>query len=230
MCMVMMDFKTVEFFGLCGAGKTTFLDQLPKFLSPRACDLLQDRCVPPIGKHARFHSLSVLLQAAMRAPVGVFQLLALDNRGLSLFQKIGYRLASISGQERAKTRLLVDSGVIQPLITYVIEDQKGNYPLPVAALMGALPMPRLAIYFTVSPEIAMSRYVEREAQDLSRPRRRNHGGGEFIERFNQGRVLCETLATYLQARDVHLIKIDLSHGVNHCDFASLAEVIEAVLD
>jgi len=228
-CVVMMDVKTIEFFGLCGAGKTTFLDQLPRFLSPRACDLLLDRYQPAIGRRARFHSFSVLLQTAMRSPVDLFRLLVLDSGGLSLFQKIGYRLASISGQGRAEACLLVDSGVIQPLITYVIEDQKGSCPLPVAALMEPLPMPSLAVYFTVSSKTAMDRYVEREAQDRSRPRRRNHGGEDFIERFNNGRVLCENLATYLQERNVRLIKVDLSHGFNYCDFVLVAEEIEAII-
>ena len=225
----MMDFKTVEFFGLCGAGKTTFLDQLPQFLSPQGRELLLQRFEAPVGRSASFHSYSVLLQTAIRSPIDTFRLLALDSGGLSLFQKIGYRLAGLAGNKEGGTRVLIDSGVIQPLITYLVEDQKGGYPLPVAALLEALPIPRLAVYFTVSPEAAMKRYVEREAQDLARPRRRNYGGEDFIERFNKGLILCETLAASLQEQNVRLIKVDLSHDFRECDFVSLAEEIDAII-
>jgi|GEM_PF-2006425 len=225
----MTDFKTVEFFGLCGAGKTTFLEQLPRFLSPQGRELLCHQFNAPVGRSASLHSYSILLQTAVRSPVDTFRLLAFDSGGLSLFQKIGYRLAGLAGNQKSGTRVLVDSGVIQPLITYLVEDQKGEYPLPIAALLAALPIPRLAVYFAVSPETAMNRYVKREAQDLARPRRRNYDGEDFIERFNKGFILCETLADSLQKHNVRLIKVDLSHDFRECDFVSLAEEIDAII-
>lgn len=146
----------IEMFGLPGAGKTTLADGLrrgfpsvPLVETPTPSGFLTVRSI-----------LSLSVKLAFRCPMCLMRLTGRRD-GRWLLAKLGYRMAG--GRRWPTHGIVVDSGVLQPLLSYAAENAcKAVDIRDVLALLDALPLPNIVLYVAVPPEVAYERYLLRQ--------------------------------------------------------------------
>jgi len=148
----------VELFGLCGSGKTTLARAMEG--SPTST-LWVEGPVKPSGTSALLWTVRLVAGHLFGDPAGCLRLLRSPG-GSWLHFKLGYRLAGLRMRGDLIGRLLLDSGVLQPLISFDVEYNLDLVPWDVDPLVRLLPLPSCALYVRVQPEVAMRRYLARE--------------------------------------------------------------------
>lgn len=147
----------IEIFGLPGAGKTTVVDGLRR-VSP-SIPLIQ----PPIpsGLLTAWSIFILCGKVALLHPLSLIRL-GIRGDGRWLLAKLGYRMAGRWSQ--AKRGIVVDSGVLQPLLSYAAEDAAEAADVQdVLALLDILPLPHAILYVDVPAQVAYERYLFRQA-------------------------------------------------------------------
>jgi len=146
----------IELFGLCGAGKSTITNSLLPYFETGCRGFDVARPISPDGVRTIVRAAGLALRAAFVNPADVCRLLA-HRQGISLFLKLGLRLASMEVRKARPWTLLVDSGIVQPLVSYLVEQNVKKLNLPLRALMSTVPFPSAVIYVRVKPEVAYCR-------------------------------------------------------------------------
>lgn len=182
----------VELFGLCGSGKSTLSHTL--LSSPdRETFLRPERPIIPTRLGALLMTAKLVGSYGLRDPFSCASLLK-SSAGRWLFYKLGYRMSGLHLRGDLEGSLLVDSGVLQPLISCEIEYNLALIDWNVEQLVEVLPLPSRAIYVRVGPETALKRYLERGSMT---------GRGVQLKgiehRFERGFQVAEDL--YLMCRD-----------------------------
>ena len=210
-----------EMFGLCGAGKTTIAAGLAPLFQTEELRLDVARPISPGGIGTIYNALCLALRATVSDPVKVSQFL-MHDQGRRLFLKLGLRTASMAMRKAYPRTLLIDSGVLQPLVSFVVEQNERKLEPPLRALMAVVPFPAAAIYVRVDPELAYRRYISRQTR--SGILMADHG---LRSRFDHGLSFCEWLYDYCNYLKLPTMVIDSS---DHLDSNHLVDVAERIGD
>ena len=204
---------------MCGAGKSTVLNNLVPYFKTGSRELTIARPISPGGARTIRYAIRLALRATIVDPIGVCQFL-IRHQGAVLFLKLGLRIASMEVRKARSRTLLVDSGVIQPIVSYLVEQNIRRARLPLHALMSIAPFPAVLIYVRVDPEIAYRRYVARQTELGGAI---NHQG--LRRRFEDGYAFCEWFHDQCVSADLPTIVIETSVRMKTNQLMSLAEEI-----
>lgn len=192
----------VEFLGLCGAGKTTFLKGLGSKLQSKKYLDFAHPVIPSLWQ--TFLSLiKILIVSFYYSPIS-FSRFLLKKNNWWLVKKIALRSAGI--KIRGKNNIiLVDSGILQPFLSFEIEENMIDSNIPIHAILAGCDLPNLLLNFVVDPKIAMKRYEERGLR----------GDGKLIRAnsesyFNKAEKLRKALISYCKMKNVHIVEVDSS--------------------
>ena len=209
----------IELFGLCGAGKSTITNGLIPHFETGCSGLDVARPISPGGVRTISRAAGLALRATIVDPVSVCRFLA-HRQGTALFLKLGLRLASMEVRKARPRTLLVDSGIVQPLVSYLIEQNTSKLNIPLCALMSTVPFPSAVVYVRVKPEVAYRRYLERQSVFGDRTVHQS-----LRSRFDDGYVLCEWLQDYCTFKNVPNVVVDASDRLAPDQMADLARRI-----
>ena len=126
--------------------------------------------------------------------------------GTSLVKKLAYRLAGIRTRCRLGPSLLIDSGLLQPFVSFAIEVNRERRCYPLDSLLRTLPMPTLAFYVKTFTEVAFSRYLDRGPLTAEPPE-------VLRERFDDGLGVCEWLLKGCEDNGTAVTVIDVNDAV-----------------
>jgi hypothetical protein len=200
----------VEFFGFPGGGKSTIMDDLAQLNNSgedRSTWVFSEKQVPG-GAQVVFESLLLTLKAIRHDPLGVLRFLAWHGAWW-LPLKLGFRLAGLKSRGTSKGQVVVDGGLLQPIVSFAVEHNRPGRAIPVRALLSSLPPPREAIYVKVAPDTAWQRYVMRQQAG---------GGGvshpDLQQRFVLAEPVCENLYHECRRTGVPLITLDAEERID----------------
>lgn len=193
----------IEQFGLCGAGKTTFLKSFAPMLESYS-HLNISKPIIPSQKKLFICFIKILLTGFLIRPM-IFTRFLLKNESWWLVKKLAYRYASSTDQINGNL-LLEDGGILQPFLSFEIEKNLSNILVPFDCLLKCCQLPDIVLNFNVSPSIAMTRYETRGLK----------GEGQTIREnskiyFHRASELQKKLITYCQKKKVYIIDIDSQH-------------------
>lgn len=197
--------NSIEVFGLCGAGKSTHSNLLFETLVQQSPDQKLALCPPvePNGIDTILSALSIIRKAIVTNPSITIKAL-LKPQGRWLFLKLGYRTAGLRLRGDLKGKLLIDSGNLQPLISFFVEYDHDMIEIGIRNLLKILSLPSFIIYFHVSPETAMKRYVTREKKLGNFVFAKN-----LMQRFERGYETAEYIYQYCKEAGIQCAKIEV---------------------
>jgi len=190
----------IELVGLCGAGKSTFISALSNRLPVKDCIELAHPIVPNTIM-TRIYILRILVLGLLTDPVTFLRFLS-NSSNWWLIKKIAYRQAGISLREK-KNSILVDSGILQPFISFEIEEKITFSVIPLKSLLRGLALPDLVLFFSIPPSIAKTRYELRGMNGEGRIVRKN--GEKYFERAEQVR---QKLLAYCKEMKIQTVEVD----------------------
>ncbi|MHA1571315.1 MAG: hypothetical protein ACTSWM_05805 [Alphaproteobacteria bacterium] len=194
----------IEVFGLCGAGKSTIIARLLPLIAARVGgEISATRPPPPWGPQSLARTGQLLAMALTRKPGALPAFLARrGNWWLPL--KLGYRRAALAKLPDDRTHILLDSGILQPFISFAIEwAAQPNQIIPMDALLAALPQATAAIHIHTPTNVAMQRYLTRAGDaDIALADR------DWPRHFAAGAFITQAIAKTCQRRDCPVIQID----------------------
>jgi len=181
----------IEIFGLCGAGKTTILNDLASALQSGTSSLETNVSFPtaPGPVHSLCETLRITAGALRNSPREVSKFIANKNNWW-LPLKLGYRSSAMKKKGDLQRVLLVDGGILQPFISFSVEYNILLKKVPTDPFLSALALPSHAVYVRTSPEVAQKRYLAREEEN-QRPVNKENLGARFAAAFE----ICEYLYT-----------------------------------
>jgi thymidylate kinase len=171
----------VEILGLPGSGKSTLSDRLsnelfdmPQYLTP----------INPSGYAVLFKIIRLIVSMVCHNPSALFRLIVRSD-GRWLLSKLAYRWAGLD--KRLSSGLLIDSGLLQPLLSYAAEYSKTPVHIDdVLAVLRVIPLPGAVIYLDCGVEVSFRRYQKR--QKLTKRRAEVN---VTIEGFKQAQEICD---------------------------------------
>lgn len=147
----------IEILGLPGAGKSTLMDRLAREQSDLP-ELLKP--IDPGGAAVLRKIARLVARMVLRNPASLLRL-TLRADGRWLLSKLAYRWAGLG--KRSGSGLLLDSGLLQPLLSYAAEYSKRPVCVDDAlAALHALPLPQAVVYLDSGTETAHRRYRQRQ--------------------------------------------------------------------
>jgi thymidylate kinase len=191
--------RRVEFIGLCGAGKSTFYALLKERIANAGILVAEQppKPVPPLP--------------AIAAGAGFAIAMALDARGLTFLahaanwwlpMKLGYRVAQMRrAAPVGQWKVQVDSGLLQPIVSFAAEHNRRLDSVPVAAIVRQLDLPRVLIYLQAAAALALPRYIEREKLDAETAK---HLEPQFVQAYN----VCEAIVAECRKAGAAVITVD----------------------
>lgn len=194
-----MSYK-VECLGLCGAGKTTFLNELVSELESKKYLDIAHPVIPSLWQTS-LSLIKILIIGFFYGPISFSNFLLRKNNWW-LVKKIALRSAGIKLRGENKF-LLVDSGILQPFLSFEIEEKTIDSNIPIHAILAGCDLPNLLLNFVVDPKIAMKRYEERGLR----------GDGKLIRvnsesYFTKAEKLRNALIIYCKMKNIHMVEVD----------------------
>lgn len=196
-----MGFK-IELLGLCGAGKTTFITAINSRLVSNTDFGLAYPIVPPISRTV-LSLIKILCFGFFTEPIN-FGRFILNKSNWWLVKKVAFRSAGINYRKNDNF-ILIDSGILQPFLSFEIEERLSDSKIPFRAILEACVLPKLAIVFIVPPQIALKRYEQRGLSGKGKLIRENSG-----RHFNTADELRKNLVEYCIIKNVQIIEVDTS--------------------
>lgn len=153
----------IEVIGLCGAGKTTFfMEIVERFQNQGRLRLPPGvRPIPVSGYFVVCWSAWLAFSILCKKPASAVRFLA-RARNWHLVMKIAYRWLGLLKRNMRDGAFLVDSGVLQPIISFQVEENTSLDPVPLKEILASIPLPDIFIFINVPPPVAMERYMQRE--------------------------------------------------------------------
>ena len=213
--------RSIETFGLCGAGKTTLLRRLIVAIQETGGELLPsiETPVQPQGSNVWAETARVVSRAFSSEPLGVSRFL-FEEANWWLPHKLGFRIAGMRMRRATTAPLLIDSGLLQPFVSFAIEWNLRGSEVPISAFLNALALPDLAIYVRASPEAAYERYVAREvAAQRALPR------GDLQGRFLMGYEMCQRLVDLYAHLGLRLEIVDCDEQIADSVLVHIAQSV-----
>jgi hypothetical protein len=205
----------MELVGLPGAGKSTLVEFLTKAWAnaTEAEDLSISSPEPVTPTEFRKSLISLSARLFFRAP-GTTVSLFREEDGKMLIRRLAYRLAGVQQSHIKTPAVHVNSGVLQPLVTFATEDsdltmdRSDLWHSTLNASLATLPPPAVLIYVSAPASVAQRRFV-------SRGRRVTAWGKEvaddrMTERFKAGEATCERIRQDCEARGSTVFVVDSS--------------------
>jgi thymidylate kinase len=213
--------RSIETFGLCGAGKTTLLRRLIVAIQETGGEMLPsiETPVQPHGSIVWSETARIISRALSKGPVEVARFLA-EEPSWWLPHKLGFRIAGMRMRRATTAPLLIDSGLLQPFVSFAIEWNLRGSAVPTDAFLSALSPPDLAIYVRTSPEEAYERYVTREVA-AQRPLPR----GDLLGRFHKGHDMCLHLAEMYSRLGLRLEVVDCDGPIPDAVLGHIAQSV-----
>lgn len=211
--------RSIETFGLCGAGKTTLLRRLIVAIQETGGELLPsiETPVQPHGGKVWVETARVVSRAFSNEPWGVSRFL-FEEDNWWLPHKLGFRIAGMRMRRATTAPLLIDSGLLQPFVSFAIEWNLRGSDVPIGAFLRALALPDLAIYVRASPEAAYERYVAREVAA-----RRPLPAGDLLGRFYKGYDMCHRLVDLYARLGLRLEVVDCDKPIADSVLVQIAQ-------
>lgn len=197
---------SLETFGLCGAGKTTLLRHLFVALQEVGTEKLPtiEMPVQPDWESVLYQTSKVVARAIRASPRETSRFLG-ESGAWWLPQKLGYRIAGIKLRRTMSAPMLIDSGMLQPFVSFAIERNVDERHTPTNAFLSAVVLPSVALYTDAQPDVAYQRYVDREvAAGRALPI------GNLRKRFDHAYQVCQLLCSRYDNSPKKLIRIDAS--------------------
>ncbi len=199
----------IEMFGLPGAGKTT----LQKCLTDEIKDDLL--IIKPIASKLVFSAYRAIVLAIKmfaKSPCLTLRFLG-SKQSRRLLVKLGLRCSNFNKSLSRRSEsdehvLLLDCGVIMPLVSAVVEEGWVWEKEFVVLLLNVLPLPNVCLNIFSSPEEVYERYIKRE-KEISLNK----------SRFEYGEQLCHFLDKELVQRKINIYKYENTNSIN-CDFVN----------
>ena len=193
----------VELLGLCGAGKTTFINAITSMLKSNADFDLTYPVVPP--KIQIFLSMIRILWVGFFTEPIIFSRFIAKKNNRWLVNKIAYRSAGINCR-KDRSVILIDSGILQPFISFEIEENSLDISVPIHPILNGCASD-VVIVFEVAPSI-----LEYKQRGLS-------GDGMIIrensrKHFNRAEKLRKNLVEYCKMKNVQIVEVDSSQEFN----------------
>ena len=192
----------IELLGLCGSGKTTFLTALTSVLESKTDLGLAHPLVPPTSQ-IPIRLIKIFCIGLFTEPI-TFARFIINKSNWWLLKKVAYRSVGISSRGDDNV-ILIDSGILQPFLSFEIEERQSNSIIPIRAILEACVLPKLVIVFIVPPKIAMKRYEQRGLSGKGKLIRKNSG-----RYFNRAEELRKNLVEYCEMKNVQIIEVDSS--------------------
>ena len=192
----------IELLGLCGSGKTTFLTALTSALESKTDLGLAHPLAPPISQ-IPIRLIRIFCIGLFTEPI-TFARFIINKSNWWLLKKVAYRSAGISSRGDDNV-ILIDSGILQPFLSFEIEERQSNSIIPIRAILEACVLPKLVIVFIVPPKIALKRYEQRGLSGKGKLIRKNSG-----RYFNRAEELRKNLVEYCEMKNVQIIEVDSS--------------------
>ncbi|MFC1883609.1 hypothetical protein ACFL2O_02455 [Thermodesulfobacteriota bacterium] len=209
--------KIVEYFGLCGAGKTTVHKLIMKCVDNSKVISFEPKRVSPILLY--LHALGIFTKMVAHHPIKTILFLRyFSNRWI--FLKLGLRIASIKSRKFSRISILKDCGILQPIVSFEIEENKTNKTVPAKEILDFLPLPDIVFFVRVNPDIAMSRYLARESK-LGH----NYSKSISLNRFKKGDKIANIMCQKLEECGVKVIEI-----LNNSDVAIEYSFIDRIIN
>lgn len=212
--------RRVEFVGLCGAGKSTFYELLKVRLSRAGLSLAERRPVNVSATRTLFYGGQFTAAMALRGGGGARFLMHPENWWLPF--KLGYRIAQMNQRAPASDLwpLDVDSGLLQPIISFAAEHNRRLDRVPLAAILPLLALPQVLIYMRAAPALALRRYLARE-------RLRLDAGAEqqFERQFGYAYAVCETVVAECRKAGALVIDVDADQSRSDDATERVAEML-----
>jgi len=207
----MFNNTSIEMFGLCGAGKTTILNDIDSFTSsdPDLDHIHVSLPVIPGTCQSILEAVIIQVKTFMMAPGKLIEFY-IKNRNLWLPRKLGYRIAGLKNRKDVKMELLADGGVLQPFVSFCIEQEFEIETFPFDEYYSVLPVPWCAIYVKASPGEAMKRYIARERKI----RETRLYKDTLAHRFENAYLICEKIARRRKAAGMKVITIHVDDYFN----------------
>ncbi len=200
----------IEMLGLPGAGKTTVLHEL-KRMHP---GIPLTKIPFSSAMNTVWAILCLCGKAALRNPVSMIRLVIRED-GRWLLAKLGYRTAGVLRQKA--TGILVDSGVLQPLLSYATENANSAVEnRDILFLLDILPLPQAVIYVDVPAEVAYERYLFRQAVEGVRD-----GVSVSLPKYIDAETLALAIIGRIGANKV--LKVENTHLPQHCQLLQISE-------
>ena len=197
----------IEVFGHCGAGKSTVIARLLPLIAARVGgEISATRPPPPWGPQSLARTGQLLASGLAHQPGSLAAFLTQrSNWWLPL--KLGYRRAALAKLPDDRTHILLDSGFLQPFISFAIEwAARPDQIIPVTALLTALPPAAAAIHIRTPTQVAMQRYLARAAAaDAALADR------DWPRHFAAGTFMTQAIAKTCHRRNCPVIQIDNEH-------------------
>lgn len=212
---------SLETFGLCGAGKTTLLRRLFVKLQEIGGNRLPSIEMPvqPDREAVLFETGRIVTRSFLHAPREVYQFLREANAWW-LPSKLGFRVAGIKMRRTMSAPLLIDSGLLQPFVSFAIERNIEDRHIPREALLDSVVLPTLAVYVHVAPENAYFRYIDRE---IGSGRELPHG--DLRKRFDDAYEICQWVRERYENSQKILHVVDTSGDISDEQLENLARSI-----
>lgn len=194
---------TFELIGLCGAGKSTFILKLKKYL--RKYDYKVDFVYPsnPSINSVLLQLFLILIKTLLKQPITTCNFLR-HSSNWWLIKKLAFRQASYKRKKNnVKTQILIDSGILQPFISFEIEYRKSNIKIPIKALLSSISLPDYVLVFEVNESLAMKRYEDRGLRNEGYKIRKNS-----LNFFKEANIVKNIIVKYCKKNKKQVLKID----------------------
>ena len=215
-----MGFK-IELVGLCGAGKSTFIAGLEDRLTPDEVIELNHPVIPNLF-FSTIYVLKILLFAFVAEPIACSKFLS-KRSNWWLVKKLAYRQAGMRLRGN-KNYILVDSGTLQPFLSFEIEEKVTTSNVPIEPLLCGCKLPDIVLFFHVSPFLARNRYEMRGKRGQGRVARKNCD--HYFERAEKVR---KSLFEYCRRMEIKTIEVDTTQDFTGQDIASTLVEIKQTL-
>jgi hypothetical protein len=97
----------------------------------------------------------------------------------------------------------VDTGLLQPVISFIAEHKGKLDALPIVAAISGLTLPRILLYVHARPELALSRYLARDNRRIDGAEREM-----IVRQFSLAAAACEQLVQYCRGAGAIVFSVD----------------------
>ena len=212
----------IEFVGLCGAGKSTFISA-SRDMTALSSRLSFSYPVAPSTYMRIVCMVRIIGLLLVKAPFKCLIFMSRKNNWW-LLKKLAFRSAGIRKRHN-KRLILVDSGVLQPFLSFEIEEKTSGSEIPLYLLLSCIPLPDIILDFCIPPEKAKERYHERESREGGRNIRKD-SESHFISAEN----IKNKIVSFCSENKITVIKIDATREFNRQYLLEKSNEIVDVLD
>ena len=198
----------VEVFGVCGIGKSTILKDFVSLLKYNNLKLEIATDKEPSIFRVRLSIIVILIHLLKTLTLKQFFEAYSAGNFFYFIKKLSYRHAKRSLNNTGDVLFFNESGLIQSLITHVMEDQLYDISINLEKILEVIQTPDILIIFEGDILNAKERYQHREKLDQNRPVRRNFNHLLLLNRFHAGKKACVRVKKFYMDKNIKIITVN----------------------